>query len=237
VRKEIRIAIMLIFLLQGFFCCGKALASKKDYAVVLHGIARSSSHMKELVQYLSEDFEVINVDYPSTDYEIDKLADFVFDEKLAKIDKNRKINFVGYSMGGLVVRALLNKHKYKNIGRVVFLATPNKGSEVADFLKNNWLYKKIYGPAGQQLTTKQTIEKILGIPYYEFGVIAGNFSIDPISSSLIDGENDGKVAVEKTKIDGMKDFVLVDASHTFFPSNKKVKVQTLAFLKNGQFKH
>ena len=96
---------------------------------------------------------------------------------------------------------------------------------------------RIFGPAGQQLTTKYDLSKVLGRPHYEFGVIAGNSTIDPISSYIIPGDDDGKVAVERAKLDGMKDFVLVNASHTFFPSNKKVKFQTLNFLKNGQFKH
>ena len=97
---------------------------------------------------------------------------------------------------------------------------------------------KIYGPAGQQLTTDQKkIKNLLTDKIdYELGIIAGNFTIDPISSSIIPGNDDGKVSIESTKLKGMKDHIVVSASHTFFPSNKKVKQQTLSFLKNGQFK-
>ena len=137
-----------------------------------------------------------------------------------------------------MVRALIHKYNYKNLGKVVQLAPPNQGSEVADFIKNFWPYKKIYGPAGQQLITDQSkIKHLFGEVSYELGIIAGNSTIDPISSAIIPGENDGKVAVERTKLKGMKDHIDVSASHTFFPSNKEVQKQTLYFLKNGNFKH
>ena len=143
---------------------------------------------------------------------------------------------VGYSMGGIVIRALLNKHRPDNLGRVVQLASPNKGSEVADFVKTNWLYEKIYGPAGQQLTTDQTgLRNLLGKVDYELGVVAGNASIDPVSSAIIPGDDDGKVSVESTRVSGMKDHVIVSATHTFFPGNKTVQRQALAFLRNGRF--
>ena len=51
-------------------------------------------------------------------------------------------------MGGLVIRALLNRYRPDNLGRVVQIGTPNHGSEVADFLKNDWLYRLFFGPAG-----------------------------------------------------------------------------------------
>ena len=72
---------------------------------------------------------------------------------------------------------------------------------------------------------------------YELGIVAGNATIDPVSSLIIPGDDDGKVAVERTKLDGMKDHITINASHTFFPSNKKVQKQTLYFLKYGQFQH
>lgn len=208
-----------------------------DYVVILHGIARSSKHMQKLANYLQKDgFDIINLDYPSTTYKIEDLTEIINKEISKKITQDKQIHFVGYSMGGLMVRALIHKYHYKNLGKVVQLAPPNQGSEVADFVKNFWLYKKIYGPAGQQLTTNQSsIKHLFGEVDYELGIIAGNATIDPISSLIIFGEDDGKVAVEKTKLEGMKDHIVVSASHTFFPSNKEVQKQTLYFLRNGRF--
>lgn len=69
-----------------------------------------------------------------------------------------------------------------------------------------------------------------------FGIIAGNFTIDPISSFIIPGDDDGKVAISSTKLKGMKDHITLSVSHAFFPTNTEVKKQTLYFLNNGEFK-
>jgi triacylglycerol lipase len=226
------------------FLCSNTVQSSElkndgDYVVILHGIARSNKHMQKLATYLQKDgFDVINLSYPSTTYTIEDLTEIINKEISQRTTEDKQIHFIGYSMGGLMVRALIHKFNYKNLGKVVQLAPPNQGSEVADFVKNFWPYKKIFGPAGQQLITDQSaVKHLFGEVTYELGVIAGNATIDPISSAIIPGENDGKVAVERTKLEGMKEHIIVSASHTFFPSNKEVQKQTLYFLKNGNFKH
>ncbi len=214
-------------------------ANEGDYVVMLHGIARSSAHMKPLAEYLEhEGYEVINLDYPSTKYSLEELVEQINNELSPKLTKDKPVHYVGYSMGGVLVRALIHKHLPAKLGRVVQLAAPNHGSEVADFLQDNWLYKKIYGPAGQQLTTEnKNTEELLGKVEYELGIIAGNRTIDPISSYIIGGDDDGKVSIKSTKLDGMKDHIIVSSSHTFFPSNDDVQQQTLYFLQHGTFKH
>lgn len=208
-----------------------------EQVVLLHGIARSASHMEDLEKFLEDKgYTVYNLDYPSTEYSLEKLTAIVAADIAGKIKADKPVHFIGYSMGGIVTRAVLNKFRPDNLGRVVQLASPNKGSEVADFLKNNWLYEKVYGPAGKQLVTDGAgIDELLGKVDYELGVVAGTFSIDPISSSLIPGNDDGKVSVESTKVEGMKDHVLVYSSHTFFPQNEEVQRHALEFIRNGVF--
>jgi esterase/lipase len=210
---------------------------KGDYVVILHGIARSSSHMKPLAEKLEkEGYDVINLDYPSTKYTLRELTTSISKDLVTKLTENKPTHFIGYSMGGLLVRAVLATHKPEKLGRVIQLASPNQGSEVSDFLKDNWLYKTIFGLSGQELTTNnKDTEKLLGNVDYELGVIAGNSTIDPFSSYIIGGDDDGKVSITSTKVNGMKDHVVVSASHTFFPRNKDVQRQVLAFLSNGKF--
>jgi esterase/lipase len=233
--------VQIIFLLFSLLIPVKSYATNDgadEYVVILHGIARSKSHMEGLEKYLSQNgYDVINLNYPSTDYSLEELTKILKKEISSKITQNKKVNFVGYSMGGLLVRIILAQQTYKNMGRVVQLAAPNQGSEVSDFVKNWWLYQKIYGPAGQQLTTDQKkIANLLDKKIdYDLGVIAGNFTIDPISSMIIPGNDDGKVSIESTKVKGMKEHIVVSASHTFFPSNKQVQEQTLNFLRDGKF--
>ena len=160
--------------------------------------------MEEMEEYLKENnFSVVNIDYPSTDHKIEKLVDIVQEEIVKNIPEDKKIHFAGHSMGCLITRAVINKYRPKKLGKVIFLAPPNKGSEAADFFENNWLYKKIYGPAGKQLTTKnlnskEFIDRVFGKIDYDLGVIAGNFTLDPISSTIIPGDDDGKVSIKST---------------------------------------
>ncbi len=209
----------------------------KDIVIMLHGIARSSSHMEPLAQAVEDaGFEVLNITYPSTDYNLRTLARWVHHEHLQHIAPERKVHFVGYSMGGLLTRTILNHHRPENLGRVLFLATPHKGSEVADWWQDIKAYQLIYGVAGQQLITDESVrEGLFGAVDYEAGTIIGTATIDPFSSYIIPEDDDGKVSVLSAQLDGVKDSVMVDASHTFFPSNDEVQRQTVHFLKFGEF--
>ncbi len=213
---------------------------QNDYVILLHGIFRTKRSMSSLEKYLSgKGYHVININYPSCKKPIAGLVEDV--RKIltdSNLDEARKIHFIGYSLGGLITRAYIKKYRPANIGRVVLLGPPNQGSEVADFVEKFSLYRYLYGPAGQQLGTDQSrFSGLYGTIDYELGIIAGNYSIDPVSSLLLPGENDGKVSVERTKLQGMKDHITLPATHTFMPSNKAVKYQAAHFIEYGMFLH
>lgn len=208
-----------------------------ETVIILHGIFRSNYHMRKLAAYVQkEGYEVLNLNYPSTRYPLEELIELTWKDISSRYNPSQLTHFIGYSMGGLLVRGILSKYRPTKLGRAVLLAPPNKGSEVADFLKNIWLYKTLYGPAGQQLTTDQTSIRHLFSPLdYECGVIAGSLSLDPFSSLLIKGKDDGKVSIESTKVEGMKEHIVISSTHTWFPHNKEVQRQALHFIRNGCF--
>ena len=118
------------------------------------------------------------------------------------------------------------------------LSPPNQGSEVVDKLSHLALYQWLNGPAGMELgTDKAALPVILGAADFELGVITGKYSINPILSQLIPGPDDGKVAVERAKLDGMADFLVVGSAHPFIMQNDQVIRQTLYFLQYGYFNH
>lgn len=208
-----------------------------DYVVMLHGIARSSRHMQPLANHLENlGFEVINLDYQSRQSPLEVLAASIAADIDAQVTDGRPVHLVGYSMGGLLALDIALRHRPDNLGRVVQLAAPNHGSEVADLLKDNPLYMSFYGPAGRQLTTeRRAAYPESGNIDFDLGIIAGNSTIDPLSSLLIDGADDGKVSVESTRHPAAVDHITVAASHTFFPSNEDVIRQTAHFLRFGKF--
>jgi pimeloyl-ACP methyl ester carboxylesterase len=214
--------------------------SKKDGVIVLHGIFRTKYSMRILANFLEKSgFNVLNIGYPSTRYSIENLADIIKEEiELFSKDISGKLHFVGYSMGGLLIRSYLKKYRPKNLGRVVMIGTPNKGSEVADFLKNFFLYKMLYGPAGQQLITMQeNFSKIYAPIDFELGIISGNKPLLPLSSLLIRTPHDGLVSIESSKIDEAKDHIIIPSNHTLFPYNKEMCKQVVYFLNIGKFNH
>lgn len=117
------------------------------------------------------------------------------------------------------------------------LGTPNHGSEVADLLRNLTAFKRIYGPAGQQLLTStladaRTQERVVD---FELGIIAGTRTIDPIGSYVIGKPSDGRVSVESTRLDGMKAHLILPVTHTFMPRNRRVIHEVSEFLRTGYF--
>jgi hypothetical protein len=117
------------------------------------------------------------------------------------------------------------------------LGPPNQGSEVVDNLKDTPGFELLNGPAGMQLGTgPDDIPQSLGPVSFELGVIAGTQSINLILSTFLPNPDDGKVSVEATKVEGMKDFIALPATHPFLMENDMVIDQTVHFLKNGKFK-
>lgn len=216
---------------------GTSANSIPDGVVLLHGIFRTKRSMASMARFLErEGFRVLNLGYPSTKHTLEGLADHIQPQIEQFAKKVKAIHFVGYSMGGLVIRVYINRHRPANLGRVVMVGTPNGGSECADTLQHVGLYKKFYGPAGQQLITdQQEFAHIFGKVDYDAGVIAGNFPLDFIASYIIGKPNDGKVSVESTHLPGQKAHKVIHADHTFFPTNRTMWKYALQFLKEGTF--
>ncbi|MDP2205560.1 MAG: alpha/beta hydrolase family protein [Alphaproteobacteria bacterium] len=209
-----------------------------DYVVLMHGIGRSPAAMKKMEADLRRrGYGVLNLGYDSRKHSIAALVDNMHaDVDAFAVDKTRKLHFVGHSMGALVIRAYAQKYKPANMGRIVALGSPNTGSEVADFLSQSSLYEKFYGPAGLELTTVYRAEHTFDKPFYEIGTIAGDRTIDPLSSVIIPGDDDGKVSIASTHVAGEKDHIVLHANHATMPSNAAVIIETAHFLQYGFFK-
>lgn len=219
---------------------------EKEIVILLHGIAHAPVNMAGVEYALKKaGYEVLNIGYPSRKQHIDDLAVYLhdtLDEKgVWKEEAYKRIHFTTHSMGGLVLRTYLDKYKEEipkdRLGRVVMLGPPHGGSEVADFLESYALYEWFYGPAGLDLTT-QVQEQIEANIYYDLGIIAGDKEWPYlVAAHVLPGKSDGRVAVKKTKINGMSDHITMSATHSFMSWKPAVHKQIIHFLENGVFSH
>jgi triacylglycerol lipase len=211
----------------------------QEEVILLHGLCRTSRSMVKMENALTEaGYKVRNVDYPSRIASIQKLADDAIGKAVADCENDgpAKINFVTHSLGGILVRSYLARNSISNLGRVVMLAPPNQGSEVVDKLGSFFLFKWLNGPAGSELgTDKNSTPNKLGPANFPVGIIAGDRSINWINSLLIPGRDDGKVSVERTKLAGMGDHIVIHATHPFIMKNREAVRQTIQFLRTGSF--
>lgn len=211
----------------------------QDGVVLLHGLCRTKASMRQMEAALQKaGFCVENVDYPSRTATIEQLSDAAIGNALEspKLKGCAKVHFVAHSLGGILVRSYFKRHNFTRLGRVVMLGPPNRGSEVVDAFGTWWLFRKLNGPAGGELGTgSDSTPNKLGPVEFELGVIAGDHSINLINSMIIKGSDDGKVSVERTKVDGMKEHIVVHSTHPYLMKNEDVIENTITFLQTGSF--
>ena len=207
--------------------------------MLLHGLARTSHSMARLGERLAADgFATVAVDYPSRHFPIETLAPMAMTPALeaCRAGGARTVHAVTHSLGGILVRQYLAGHDVPELGRVVMLAPPNHGSEVADAYRGIFLYRWLNGPAGDQLGTGEDgVPGRLGPTEADVAVIAGTASINPILSLSLPNPDDGKVSVASARLEGMCAMLLVDASHPFVMKDEAVMEEVSAYLRTGRF--
>ena len=224
----------------GVLMLSAGLAQAGECVVLLHGLMRSSTSMNKMERELEEaGFVTANIEYPSRDHVIEELADIAVPDGLAACREHEdieRIHFVTHSLGGILVRQYLSENDIPELGRVVMLGPPNQGSPAADEMADVPGFDWLNGPAGKQLGKgEDSVPLKLGPANFELGVIAGNRTIDPITSAVLPDPDDGRVSVEDTKLEGMTDFVVVEHSHAFMMRMQRPIELTIAFLRDGLF--
>lgn len=211
--------------------------------VLLHGLGRTRRSMRRVERRLTEGgHHVINISYKWRSGDIATLAASVV-AQLAHLGDDVRFDFVTHSLGSLVLRAAVAHHHLplERVGRVVMLGPPNEGSEVADALAAGRIIGRIcaalLGPAGAELgTVDRGVAARLPPVEFELGVIAGNRSDNPLFSAILGGENDGRVRVDRTRVAGMVDFIVVPVGHRRLVVASMVLEQVAHFLEVGVFK-
>jgi triacylglycerol lipase len=211
--------------------------SAEGTVVLLHGLGRSPANMLILEWRLeSRGYRVCNVGYDTRVSRIEEAIDAVYNGIVDCRSGGGPLHFVTHSLGGLVMRGLLGERSFDELGRAVMLAPPNGGSEIADRLGEFGLLKSMMGPLATRLGTgEDDLPNTLPAPPIPFGVIAGDQWINPAGPLWLPAPHDGTVSVARTRLEGMRDHIVMPYTHTFIVSAGPVADQVDTFLRQGRF--
>jgi pimeloyl-ACP methyl ester carboxylesterase len=209
--------------------------------LLLHGFGGHPLQTSLLARRLSAaGYIVANIGYPSWRWPIDGVLDHLHQRITASpAHAADHLHCVGHSMGGLLLRAYLTRHRPDNLGRVVMLGTPNGGSELADLCYRLRLNRPILNQAGALLRTSRdaTTQALFGPIDYPLGIIAGDRPmIGALPKLVFRAPNDGKVSVAATHVAGQSDHLTLPVAHTAMIYARPVADQVAHFLREGRFK-
>ena len=135
------------------------------------------------------------------------------------------LHLVGFSLGGLVMRALAAERP-AGLASLLLIGTPNAGSPIADLVG-----RFAPTPALRRLsTTAPPLPAVTGIPV---GCIAGS-SRGPMGF-LFGEENDGRVAVSSALALEHRDARIIQVGHRAMPFAAETASLAVRFLRDGHF--
>lgn len=143
-------------------------------------------------------------------------------------------DIVAHSLGGLIALQALCEAPGLPVARVVCLGSPLTGSGAATGMLR-------WAPAASLLGRSAALLR-QGIACWhgraQVGAIAGHVphGLGALFAGF-DGEHDGTVAVAETRLPGLADHVVVDASHSGLLFSAQAAAQAVAFLRDGRFIH
>lgn len=205
--------------------------------MLLHGLGRSERVMRPLARRLeAEGYRALSLHYQSLRKPPEALVDDLGAMIAACCAAAPRVDFVAHSLGGILLRAYLAEHAPPNLGRVVMIGPPNRGSPLADVAARFWILRTLAGPTAVQLGTgPESLPNRLPPPSFPLGVVAGSRSLNPLGSWLVGDADDGVVAVASTRLPGMADFLVLPESHNFLVRSKRTADEVTHFLRYGRF--
>lgn len=209
--------------------------AERELVVLLHGLGRTSRSLRTLRHRLrAEGYATLALDYASTRGDVHQHAAHVA-EALGALPPRGATSFVTHSLGGIVARWLLADHAaevaHLNPRRLFMIAPPSQGAGLAARLDSP-PFRAVFGPSGQRMAGVHRGDATLTVPppSLPFGIVAGTLRGGRGLNPLIDGDDDGVVAVREAELPGADLFTLVESPHTFIMNHPETIARCLAFL-------
>ncbi len=203
--------------------------------ILVHGLWMSSFELFLIRRRLQADgsLRAVPFTYPTL---VGSMSDHV--RRLiecARAQQTERLHFVGHSLGGLVILRALEVTADLPPGRAVLLGSPLQGSRTAQSFARLPFGRALLGGAIVQECIDWAPREWSG--RREVGVIAGSMGLG-VGRLLakLEGEHDGTVMIEETRLPGAKDHLVVATSHTGLVWSAEVAAQTRHFLEHGTFR-
>lgn len=211
----------------------RTIAPYRGHLVLLvHGLGRSHLSMRRLERTLKEaGYQAKTVSYASTRRSVASNADDLA-ELLENLEGVHHVSFVTHSLGALVVRDMLARADAPWRKRIapfalVMTAPPSCGSRMADILQYAPPINLILGRG--LLDARTAAVAALPTPDIPFAIVAagsGKRGWNP----LLEGDDDGIVSVEETKLEGAAAWMRLDSVHSFIMNHPETAVAATRFL-------
>jgi pimeloyl-ACP methyl ester carboxylesterase len=206
-----------------------------EHIIYVHGLFMNGADGLVLRRRVARDFQMKThgFHYPSVS---GVMADFTarLAERIRSLNAER-VHLVGHSLGGIVIYRTLERYTDLPPGRVVFLGTPAVMSRAAQaaHARLRWAAKLLGACVADELLTDRgrrwVIDRDLGIIAGTRRVGLGQFF------AHLDGDNDGTVSVNETRLPGATAFITQPVSHMGLLMSARVAKETGNFLRDGRF--
>ena len=208
-----------------------------EHLIFIHGIWSSRASFVQLAARVRKyGYKVHYFDYRSVTRSPEENA-AKLNEFIESIDAD-KIHLVAHSLGGLVLKHFMHNYSQPSIDKVIMLATPINGSDIAKTLNQHDASRLVLGRA---------VEKALlgGAPAWPKGrplaMVAGNKGVGignvilGLKDETFSELSDGVVRLEETMSDEVTHHCVIQESHTMMLFSKSVAKAVLHYLEHSNF--
>jgi pimeloyl-ACP methyl ester carboxylesterase len=204
-----------------------------ETVVLVHGLWYSGWSQALLARRLRRGgFDVRVFSYPTTTRTLaqnaGRLQDFVI-----RLEAET-VHFVGFSLGGVLVRALFHYYPAQKPGRIVTLVAPHGGCRAARAVARCALGRRLLGPGVLEIMPGTGPD--WPFPARQVGVISGSLGIGlGRLFTRFPGPNDGVLTLEESQPPEATDRLVLRTCHSAMLLSRPAAEATCRFLRTGRF--
>jgi len=209
-------------------------AVARETVVLVHGLWMTGSESGLLRSRLELDygFAPTQFSYPTVEAGLEDNIRLL--HEFIRAAEGETLHVVGHSLGGLLALHTLTRFPDPRPGRIVCLGSPLRGSLAARAMALLPFGNEILGATIRDAVLSGGLTEYRGSR--EVGVIAGTLGMGlGVVIESLPVPNDGTVAVEETRLPGIKDHLEIEVSHMGLLTSPLVVSQTAYFLRHGVF--